>query len=71
MDIIINASKPELQVKYLKQAEINCPNCDSKMKFDGRVVDIGNIVKCNDCGKKHIIPLKNLGIEGGKLYSDG
>ena len=67
MDVIIDSSRPALKISKIIKAEINCPNCDAKMSFDGNEVDIGNIVLCKECKTKTYYPFEKPWYRHGKL----
>jgi hypothetical protein len=64
---IVNRGAPNLTLKRPLQAHVTCPNCNEMMEIDANDVDIGNIVKCEQCNTNTYYPFEKPWYRRGKL----
>jgi hypothetical protein len=58
MSSIVNTGSPSLILKKQLRARLSCPNCDSTFDLDADAVDIGHIIRCDECEKKTYYPFE-------------
>ncbi len=58
MTDIVNRGAPNLSIKKQIRARVSCPNCDVMLDLDAEEVDIGHIIKCDDCSKNTYYPFE-------------
>ncbi len=69
MTEIVNRGTPNLSVKREVRVRVSCPNCDGTLDLNADEVDIGHVVKCDNCQQKTYYPFERPWYRRGKLIA--